>query len=78
MFFRFSSALVLVVLVTLADVALERRCQALKRAVVRQRDRHEALSQLAVRLEAHKQRALRRLAEGDATGSAPSDRASRD
>jgi hypothetical protein len=50
MYFRFGSALVLVVVVSLAGVAIEKQCLALRRAVMREQYRHEALCDASARL----------------------------
>lgn len=50
MYFRFGSALVLVVAVSLAGVAIEKQCLVLRRAVIREQYRHEALCDASARL----------------------------
>jgi hypothetical protein len=50
MYFRFGSALVLVIAISLAGVAIEKQCLALRRAVIRQQYRHEALCDASARL----------------------------
>ena len=44
MYFRFGSAVVLVTLVSVAGVAIEKHCLALRRAITRQHYRQDALS----------------------------------
>jgi cell division protein FtsL len=56
MYFRFGSALVLVILVCVAGVAIEKQCLALKRAVVRQQYRRDALADEYARLRLETQR----------------------
>ena len=50
MYFRFGSALVLVILLSVAGIAVEKRCLALRRAVMRQRYRREVLADDFARL----------------------------
>jgi hypothetical protein len=50
MYFRFGSAQVLVILVSMAGVAIEKQCLALRRAVSREHYRYDALRDLSARL----------------------------
>jgi len=50
MYFRFGCALVVVIIVSVAGIALEKRCLALRRAISRQHYRHDALADLYARL----------------------------
>jgi hypothetical protein len=50
MYFRFGSALVLVILMSVAGIAIEKQCLALRRAVIRQQYRHEVLGDEYARL----------------------------
>jgi hypothetical protein len=56
MYFRFGSALVLVVLISLAGIALEKRNLELRRSVTRQRFRHDVLHDAHIRLRLETQR----------------------
>lgn len=49
MYFRFGAALVLAVLVALAGIAIEKQCLTLRRALTRERYRHEVLCDLYAR-----------------------------
>jgi cell division protein FtsL len=50
MYFRFGSALVLLILMSVAGVAIEKQCLALKRAIMRQQYRREVLEDEYARL----------------------------
>ena len=50
MTFRFGSALVLAILIAVAGVAIEKRCLELRRALIAQRYRQEALRDLVAQL----------------------------
>jgi hypothetical protein len=50
MYFRFGSALVLVMLMSFAGIAIEKQCLALRRAVIRQQYRREILGDEYARL----------------------------
>jgi hypothetical protein len=71
MYFRFGSALVLLILVCVVGIAIEKRCLELRRAVSRQYYRRDALSdQFArLRLETQQLGAPGRLFENLETGS---------
>ena len=56
MYFRFGSALVLVVLISLAGIALEKKNLELRRAVTRQRYRMDVLRDLHARIRLETQR----------------------
>lgn len=51
MYFRFGSALFLVVVIAVAGVAIEKRCLALRRAVTTQRFQQDALHDISARLK---------------------------
>lgn len=50
MYFRFGSALVLVILMSVAGIAIEKQCLALRRAVIRQQYRRDVLGDQYARL----------------------------
>jgi uncharacterized protein (DUF1800 family) len=50
MYFRFGSALVLLILMSVAGVAIEKQCLALRRSVMRQQYRREVLQDEYARL----------------------------
>jgi len=50
MYFRFGSALVLVILMSVGGVAIEKQCLALRRTVIRQQYRRDALGDEYARL----------------------------
>jgi cell division protein FtsL len=50
MYFRFGSALVLVFVMSVAGIAIEKQCLALKRAVIRQQYRRDVLGDEYARL----------------------------
>lgn len=50
MYFRFGSALVLVIVMSVAGIAIEKQCLALKRTVIRQQYRREVLADEYARL----------------------------
>jgi hypothetical protein len=50
MYFRFGSALVLLILMSMAGVAIEKQCLALRRSVMRQQYRREVLQDEFARL----------------------------
>jgi hypothetical protein len=50
MYFRFGSALVLLILMSVAGVAIEKQCLALRRSVMRQQYRREVLQDEFARL----------------------------
>ena len=56
MFFRFGSALVLVVLISLAGVALEKKNLELRRAITRQRYRMDVMRDLHAQIRLETQR----------------------
>jgi hypothetical protein len=56
MYFRFGSAIVLVVLISLVGIALEKRNLQLRRQVTRQRFRHDVLHDEYIRLRLETQR----------------------
>lgn len=56
MYFRFGSAIVLVVLISLVGIALEKRNLQLRRQVTRQRFRHDVLHDEHIRLRLETQR----------------------
>jgi hypothetical protein len=56
MYFRFGSALVLVVLISLAGIALEKRNLDLRRAATRQRFRRDVLHDTHIRMRLETQR----------------------
>jgi hypothetical protein len=49
MYFRFGSALALLILVSIAGVAIEKECLALRRSVTRQQYRQTELAELSAR-----------------------------
>ena len=56
MYFRFGSALVLVVLISLAGIALEKRTLELRRGVTRQQFRRDVLHDTHIRMRLETQR----------------------
>lgn len=56
MYFRFGSALVLVVLISLGGIALEKRNLELRRSVARQRFRRDVLHDAHIRMRLETQR----------------------
>jgi len=70
MYFRFGSALVLVMLMSVAGIAVEKQCLALRRAVIRQQYRRDVLGDeyARLRLETQQLGAPVRLFEALANG----------
>ena len=56
MYFRFGSALVLVVLISLAGIALEKKNLELRRAITRQRYRMDVMREIHARIRLETQR----------------------